>query len=98
MGLLRVVNRWRSLNCRKTGTAESFNYSPLNKAAGVHGLVWTEEAMVEYLADPKSFLYKYLESKGNKDLATGSTKMTFKLADEQQRRDVVAYLKSLAKP
>ena len=54
--------------------------------------------MFEYLADPKSFLYKYLESKGNKDLATGSTKMTFKLADEQQRRDVVAYLKSLAKP
>ena len=83
---------------RTTGTAEGYKYSPLNHAAGEQGLVWSEEFIVEYLADPKAFLYKYLESKGKKDLATGATKMVFKLPDEQQRKDVAAYLKSLAKP
>ena len=33
-----------------------------------------------------------LTEKGKPDLATGSTKMAFKLADEQQRKDVIAYI------
>lgn len=82
---------------RKAGTVEGYAYSPLNKAAGEAGLVWTEQAVVEYLADPNAFLKKFLTDKGKEDQATGSTKMAFKLADEQDRRDVVAYLKTFTK-
>jgi cytochrome c len=77
---------------RKTGTAPGFTYSPLNKAAGDAGLVWTADAIIAYLPDPNAFLKKFLTDKGKADLATGITKMTFKLADEQQRKDVVAYI------
>ena len=77
---------------RKTGTAEGFSYSALNKAAGDNGLVWTDDLVFEYLPDPNAFLKKFLTDKGKADLATGSTKMAFKLANDQQRKDVIAYL------
>ncbi len=77
---------------RQSGTAPGFAYSSLNKAAGEAGLVWTNELVIAYLPDPNAFLKKFLTDKGKADQATGSTKMTFKLADEQQRKDVVAYL------
>jgi cytochrome c len=79
---------------RAAGTFEGFSYSALNKAAGEAGLVWTEANIFEYLADPNAFLKKFLTEKGKPDLATGSTKMVFKLADEQDRKDVIAYLKT----
>jgi cytochrome c len=81
---------------RQSGTAPGFAYSPLNKAAGEAGLVWTDELVFEYLADPNAFLKKFLTDKGKADQATGSTKMTFKLTNEQQRKDVVAYLKTFS--
>ncbi len=77
---------------RQSGTAAGFSYSPLNKAAGDNGLVWTDDLVMQYLPDPNAFLKKFLTEKGKTDLATGSTKMAFKLADEQQRKDVIAYL------
>lgn len=77
---------------RQSGTAPGFSYSALNKAAGENGLVWSNEQIVAYLPDPNAFLKKFLTDKGKADLATGSTKMAFKLADEQQRKDVVAYI------
>jgi cytochrome c len=79
---------------RTAGTIEGFSYSELNKSAGVAGLVWTEANVFEYLADPNAFLKKFLTDKGKPELATGSTKMVFKLADEQDRKDVIAYLKT----
>jgi cytochrome c len=79
---------------RKAGSYEGYAYSALNKAAGEAGLVWTEEAVLEYLADPNAFLKKFLTDKGKADQATGSTKMVFKLADEKERKDVIAYLKT----
>jgi cytochrome c len=79
---------------RAAGTIEGFSYSAINKAAGEAGLVWTEENVFEYLADPNTFLKKFLTDKGKPDLATGSTKMVFKLADDQDRKDVIAYLKT----
>jgi cytochrome c len=82
---------------RQAGTAEGYNYSALNKAAGDNGLVWTEELIAQYLPDPNAFLKKFLTDKGKADLATGSTKMTFKLGNEQQRADVIAYLKTFSK-
>jgi cytochrome c len=77
---------------RQSGTAPGFAYSALNKAAGENGLVWSDELIMAYLPDPNAFLKKFLTDKGKADLATGSTKMTFKLADEQQRKDVIAYI------
>jgi cytochrome c len=77
---------------RQSGTAPGFAYSSLNKAAGENGLVWSNELIQAYLPDPNAFLKKFLTDKGKADLATGSTKMTFKLADEQQRKDVIAYI------
>ena len=81
---------------RQSGTAPGFAYSPLNKAAGEAGLVWTEDLVMQYLPDPNAFLKKFLTDKGKADLATGSTKMAFKLAGEQQRKDVIAYLKTFS--
>jgi cytochrome c len=82
---------------RQSGTAPGFSYSPLNKAAGEAGLVWSTDLVVAYLPDPSAFLRKFLTDKGKADLAVGNTKMIFKLADEQQRKDVAAYLASFSK-
>lgn len=81
---------------RQSGTAPGFAYSPLNKAAGEAGLVWTDELVMQYLPDPNAFMKKFLTDKGKADLATGSTKMAFKLANEQQRKDVIAYLNTFS--
>ena len=82
---------------RKAGTAEGFNYSALNKNSGENGLVWTDELVLAYLEDPNAFLKKFLADKGKEDLAVGATKMVFKLADETERRNVIAYLKTFSK-
>jgi cytochrome c len=82
---------------RKAGTAEGYNYSTLNKSAGEAGLVWNEEHILAYLPDPNAFLKKFLTDAGKPELAKGSTKMTFKLANETERRDVIAYLKTFSK-
>jgi cytochrome c len=77
---------------RQSGTAPNFAYSTLNKAAGENGLVWSDDLIMQYLPDPNAFLKKFLTDKGKPDLASGSTKMAFKLTDEQQRKDVIAYI------
>src|SRR6201992_1891396 len=77
---------------RQSGTAPGFSYSALNKAAGENGLVWSNDLIFQYLPDPNAFLKKFLTDKGKPDLATGVTKMTFHLSDEQQRKDVIAYI------
>lgn len=81
---------------RKAGTVEGFAYSPLNKAAGENGLVWTEETIFAYLPDPNGFLINFLKENGKPELAKGSTKMAFKLPSEQERKDVIAYLKKFS--
>lgn len=82
---------------RQAGTMEGFSYSAINKAAGDNGLKWDENLIFAYLEDPNVFLKKFLTDKGKADLATGQTKMVFKLASEQERKDVVAYLKQFSK-
>ena len=81
---------------RKAGQLEGFKYSKLNHAAGEAGLEWTAENIIEYLPDPNAFLKKFLTDHGKADEAKGATRMTFRLKDEQERRDVVAYLKTFA--
>jgi cytochrome c len=66
---------------RKAGTIEGFAYSDANKAAGAKGLEWTEEVMFKYLENPLTFM--------------PGTKMAFAgLKDAQDRKDVIAYLKT----
>jgi cytochrome c len=77
---------------RESGTSPGFAYSALNKAAGENGLVWSDDLVMQYLPDPNAFLKKFLTDKGKPELAVGSTKMTLHLADEQQRKDVIAYI------
>ena len=69
---------------RKPGTIEGFAYSAGNKKAGEGGLVWTEETLFKYLEDPRSFV-------------PGTTMAFAGLKDEQDRRDVIAYLKTFSK-
>ena len=83
---------------RPAGVFPGFAYSNLNKAAGANGLVWTEENIFEYLVNPNAFLKKFLTDKGKADLAVGSTKMVFNLPSAEERKDVIAFLKTFSKP
>jgi len=74
---------------RAAGTAEAFKYGSSIVDAGEAGLVWTEELLVNFIADPRTFLK---ETTGD---SKAKTKMTFKLKNAD---DVVAYLASLAPP
>ena len=69
---------------RKAGTIEGFKYSASNLEKGAAGLVWTEETLFKYLEDPRSYI-------------PGTTMAFAGLADEQDRRDVIAYLKQFNK-
>jgi cytochrome c len=81
---------------RKAGTVEGFKYSDINKASGEAGLVWTDALILTYLEEPNTFLKKFLTDKGKASEAEGTTKMAFKLADEADRKDVIAYLKKFS--
>ena len=67
---------------RKAGSIEGFSYSPANKKAGEDGWVWTEENLMKYLANPREAM------PGNRMAYAG-------MADEQDRGDIIAYLKTL---
>ena len=75
---------------RKAGSVSGYSYSPLMKAAGDAGLVWSEAEITDYLKNPTEYLKAYVTGKGK--TATGSSKMVFMLANENQRKNVVAYL------
>ena len=66
---------------RKVGAAKDFTYSDANRAFGEKGAVWTEEELNKYLESPLTYMPK--------------NKMAFAgLKDEQDRLDVIAYIKS----
>lgn len=79
---------------RKAGTVAGFAYSPTYPAAGAAGLTWTDDQLDAYLQGPAEFIKKYLTEKGKEPSGTVS-KMVFKLANADQRKDVIAYLKTL---
>lgn len=65
---------------RPAGSVPSFT-----RYKGLKGLdvVWDETALGGWLADPRAFL------------GSNNTSMTFKLESEQDRADVIAYLKTI---
>ena len=71
---------------RVAGSYEGYRYGRDMVAAGQAGLVWTGEQVFDYLADPKAFIRAYLDDGGAR------VKMSFRLADEADREDVIAYL------
>ncbi len=74
---------------RTAGSVEDFRYSSSMGEAGEAGLVWQEAEFVPYVQDPTGFLREYLDDTG----ARG--KMTFKLRNDEDARNVFAYLRSL---
>ena len=67
---------------RKAGTATGFkNYSPAMQKADV---VWSDETLGKYLADPKGFM------PGNRMIFVG-------LKKEEDRANLIAFLKQAAK-
>ncbi len=68
---------------RVAGGVDGFNYSKANRKAAEEGLVWTEENLMAYLENPRKFM--------------PGTKMAFAgLRDEQERKDVIAFLKKFS--
>jgi len=68
------------------GSAEGYKYSK-GYLAAAGDLTWDDAALMEYLKDPS----KYLTEKAGKKVRS---KMTFKLKKEDDRKDVIAYLKT----
>jgi cytochrome c len=69
---------------RKAAGVDGFAYSTDMKALGSNGFVWSEENLSKYLENVKNVV------------ANG--KMVFPgLKDEQDRKDLIAYLKKFAK-
>ena len=64
----------------KAGAAENFAYSKALKRAGADGLVWDYEHLNAYIENPKALV--------------SGTRMSFRgVKDEQDRHDVLAYLR-----
>ena len=74
---------------RNAASFEGYKYGKSIQAAAEAGLVWTEDEIFAYLAHPRNYLRAKLEDKKAK------SKMAFRLKKEQDRADVIAYLKSL---
>lgn len=72
---------------RVVGSEEEFRYSEPLLAINATGLVWTEEALADYVTDPNGWVKETTGDAGAK------SKMTFKLKDGD---DVAAYLASLS--
>lgn len=66
---------------RATASVADFKYSPAMAEKGAEGMVWDEETIAAYLADPKGFIPK--------------NKMAFAgLKKEDDIANVIAYLKA----
>ena len=68
---------------RKAGALEDFKYSNAMTEAGEGGLVWSDETLAAYLADPRGFV------KGNRMAFAG-------LKKEEDLANVIAYLKTFS--
>ncbi|MCP4315403.1 MAG: cytochrome c family protein [Hyphomicrobiales bacterium] len=75
---------------RPAGSVDGYKYGKGMQQAGAAGLVWNEELILEYITDPKVFLRTYLDDPKAK------AKMVFKFKKEQDRMDVLAYVKTFS--
>lgn len=79
------------LYTRVAGSDEEFGkkYGKSLIETGENGLAWNEADFVKYVADPRAFLREYNDDKKAK------SKMSFKLKDEDDAKNVWAYLVSV---
>jgi len=73
---------------RKAGSVEGFEYGKSMAAAGEAGLVWTEEELFAFLKHPRNYLREKLDDKKAK------TQMSRKLKKDEDRANIIAYLKT----
>jgi cytochrome c2 len=66
---------------RKAGQIPGFQYSDIMKLAGSKGLLWSPEALQYFLDRPEEFM--------------PGTYMAFSGLEDQERRDVIAYLQKI---
>lgn len=79
----RVGPELNGLFGRGAGSIEGAKYSKSMLRAGADGLVWTEETLDAYIENPKALISK--------------TRMNFRgIADEKQRSDLMAYLRTFS--
>ena len=70
---------------RKAASVDGFKFSKAMQEAGDSGLIWSEENLDKYLAKPRKMVPK--------------TRMVFPgLRKEEDRKNVIAYLKTFSKP
>ena len=81
----RVGPMLNNLIGRKAASVPDYAFSPAMKTAGANGLVWTEAVLLDYLARPRDYV------KGTKMIFAG-------LPEEEDRVDLLAYLKTFSKP
>ena len=74
---------------RQAGSYEDFRYGVDLIAAREKGLVWDAAHMIEYVQDPRAFLRTYLDD------SKAKSKMAFKLNNEEDAANVVAYIESV---
>jgi cytochrome c2 len=73
---------------RKSGTAPGYTYSSSYVEAGNKGVIWDDDALLQFLNDPAAYL----------TLRTGHTavtRMRMKFPDEALRKSIIEYLKTL---
>lgn len=79
----RVGPQLNDIVGRVAGTVEGFNYSKAMVEAGAGGIVWSDETLDAYLADPRGYIA------GNRMSFAG-------LSKAEERADVIAYLKTFS--
>jgi cytochrome c len=81
----RTGPRHAGLFGRTAGSVPGFPYSPAMKKAGANGLVWNDETLDKFLQNPTKFV--------------PGTRMGYAgVKDDQERADLLAYLKQATKP
>ena len=80
----RTGPRHAGLFGRRAGSVPGFPYSKAMKKAGENGLVWNEETLDKFLQNPTKFV--------------PGTRMGYAgIKDDQERADLIAYLKQATK-
>ncbi len=74
---------------RGPAVAEGYQYSTGFQEAAAKGFAWDGSHLDQYLTDPTAFLRSISGDE------KARSKMTFKLADETDRANVIAYLETL---
>jgi cytochrome c len=81
----RTGPRHMGLFGRVAGSVPGFPYSPAMKKAGANGLVWNEQTLDKFLQSPTQYV--------------PGTRMGYAgVKDDQERADLIAYLKVATKP